>query len=49
MREVMRGVHSSYDGSRIPKIIYAKGATGWLERLADRPGFLVHVKQIVLT
>ncbi|MGE5525169.1 MAG: uroporphyrinogen decarboxylase [Rhodospirillaceae bacterium] len=35
MQAVMEGVHSAYDGERIPKIIYAKGAHGWLERLAD--------------
>ena len=35
MQRVMQGVHSTYEGSRIPKIIYAKGAAGWLEQLAD--------------
>jgi len=35
MRMVMHEVHSTYEGSRIPKIIYAKGAGGWLEQLAD--------------
>jgi len=34
MRAVMKGVHSTYGGARIPKIIYAKGAGGWLEQLA---------------
>ncbi|HWI14469.1 MAG TPA: uroporphyrinogen decarboxylase [Burkholderiales bacterium] len=34
MRAVMQGVHSTYGGARIPKIIYAKGASGWLEPLA---------------
>jgi uroporphyrinogen decarboxylase len=35
MREVMRGVHSTHSGLRIPKIIYAKGASSWLAELAD--------------
>jgi uroporphyrinogen decarboxylase len=35
MARVMSGVHATYEGARIPKIIYAKGASGWLERLAD--------------
>ena len=35
MRRVMRDVHSTHEGRRIPRIIYAKGAAGWLEGLAD--------------
>jgi uroporphyrinogen decarboxylase len=35
MREVMQSVHSTHAGARIPKIIYAKGASEWLDRLAD--------------
>ncbi len=35
MRAVMQGVHSTYHGARIPKILYAKGAASWLEQLAD--------------
>ena len=35
MRAVMAGVHRSYDGQRIPRILYAKGASAWLEALAD--------------
>jgi uroporphyrinogen decarboxylase len=35
LRRVMAGLHATHGDARVPRIIYAKGASGWLDALAS--------------
>ncbi len=35
LRRVISGLRTTWDGTRVPKILFTKGGNGWLEDLAD--------------